>query len=209
MESVNESLAKAWEKFDHGDYTGAESLYLFCYEQISQTDTQSLTATLMGLVYVETFLKKYNEARKYGYLLLNEAKNNEEKHIAIHQLGMVERMAGNYSKAMELILQEKRLLFSYFPDDPQRMSANLYEQGYVALNTSNYAHAEKMMRMSLECGIRAADDMCIGCAYRGLGDIMRIVGQMASAKEYYAKAAKSFEKTGDLIAVQELAAAIQ
>ena len=209
MMNMNELLATAWEKFDRGDYMGTELLYLQCYDQIGTANTPSLATVLMGLVYVESFLKKYDEARKYGNILLGRAQSEEEKHIAIHQLGMIERMAGNYAKAMELFLQEERLLFRYFPDDPQRMSANLYEQGYVALNTSNYAHAEKMMRMSLECGIRAADDMCIGCAYRGLGDIMRVVGQMESAKEYYAKAAKSFEKTGDMIAVQELAAAIQ
>ena len=208
MENVNESLAIAWEKFDHGDYAGAESIYLQCYDQISKTNNQILAAALMGLVYVEAFLKKFDEARKYGCILLNEAQNEEEKHIAIHQLAMVERMAGKYIKAMELLVEEERLLFDYFPSDPQRMSANLYEQGYVALNTSDYAQAEKMMRMSLECGIHAADDMCIGCAYRGLGEIMCATGQIEAAKDYFDKAVNSFNKAGDLIAAEELSSAI-
>lgn len=42
------------------------------------------------------FLEKYDYARNYAGQLLKLASNNEELHVALHQSGMVERMAANY-----------------------------------------------------------------------------------------------------------------
>ena len=124
--------------------------------------------------------------------------------ITIHQLGMIERMAADYAKASALFIEEERLISTYFPGDPLRMSANLYERGYIALRTGCYDQAEKTMRRSLDCGILAIDDMCIGCAYRGLGEIMIATGQPDAAKDYFKKALDCFTKAGDLIAIEEI-----
>lgn len=204
MNGIRKSLAMAWALFDKGDYQGAESLYLKCYDAISKSDAENVNAVRMGLIYTECFLKKYEEARKFGNILLSEARNEEEKHIALHQLGMIERMAGNYKKANVLFTEEERLLFASFPNDYFRMSANLYEQGYIAFLMENHAQAEKIMLMSLDYAIKARDDMCMGCAYRGMGEIMKAVGKVKTAMDYFEKAIASFANTGDLIAVEEI-----
>ncbi len=209
MNDTEKALASAWDMFDHGDFHGAESLYLKCYERIKVSDTENVNHILMGLLYTEAFLEKFEEARKYGNILLHEARNEEERHIAIHQLGMIERMAGNYAKAMDLFTEEERLIAAVFPDDFMRMSANLYEQGYVALKTKRYAQAEKILFMSLECAVKAKDDMCMGCAFRGIGELMRAVGNEETAIDYFKKAMNSFAKAGDLIAIEEMESAIQ
>ena len=204
MNKIRKSLAMAWALFDKGDYQSAESLYLKCYDEISKSDAENFNTVLMGLMYTESFLKKYEEARKFGNLLLCEARNEEEKHIALHQLGMVERMAGNLSKANQLFVEEERLLFASFPNDYFRMSANLYEQGYIAFQMENYAQAENIMFMSLDYAIKARDDVCMGCAYRGMGEIMKAVGKVKTAMDYFEKAIVSFANAGDLIAVEEI-----
>ena len=64
----------------------------------------------MGLIYAESFLEHFTEARTYASQLISCAIDHEEKHIAIHQAGMIERMAGVYDKAMNLFLQEEALI---------------------------------------------------------------------------------------------------
>ncbi len=107
---MNEKLAKAWELFDAGNYTDAESLYRECLEQFPSTDHEAYWQALMGLIYVESFLKNFKEARSYVALLLSSTIDNEEKHIALHQAGMTERMAEDYEKAMDYILQEEAVI---------------------------------------------------------------------------------------------------
>ena len=209
MNDISNALSKAWEMFDRGDFQGAEDLYLTCYEQIRPSDHENINIALMGLLYAEAFLEKYEEARKYGNILLHEAQDEEEKHIAIHQIGMVERMAGNYERAMELFMEEAHLISFSFPDDTLRMSANFYEQGYIALKMKDYAQAEKLMLMSLECAIKAKDEMCMGCAFRGMGELMEAVGNRASAIGYFRKAIAAFTTAGDWVAVEEMKSAIQ
>ena len=64
----------------------------------------------MGLIYVESFLEHFTEARTYASQLIACAIDHEEKHIAIHQAGMIERMAGAYDKAMNLFYRKKHSL---------------------------------------------------------------------------------------------------
>ena len=59
------------------------------------------------------------------------APNDEELHIALHQAGMVERMAGNFEEAMRLFYQEEKVIQRAFPMDDLRITTNLYEQAYA------------------------------------------------------------------------------
>lgn len=124
---MTETLSRAWSLFDAGNYTDAETLYKECYAKIPSTDHDNYWQVLMGLIYVESFLEHFAEARTYASQLIACAIDHEEKHIAIHQAGMIERMAGAYDKAMNLFLQEEALIEKNFPDDALARSANLYE----------------------------------------------------------------------------------
>mgnify|MGYP001183423016 CR=1 FL=1 len=104
---MTETLSKAWSLFDAGNYTDAETIYKECYAKIPSTDHDNYWQVLMGLIYAESFLEHYTEARTYASQLIACAIDHEEKHIAIHQAGMIERMAGAYDKAMNLFLQEE------------------------------------------------------------------------------------------------------
>ena len=77
----------------------AETLYKECYAKIPSTDHDNYWQVLMGLIYAESFLEHFAEARTYASQLIACAIDHEEKHIAIHQAGMIERMAGAYDKA--------------------------------------------------------------------------------------------------------------
>lgn len=92
---MTETLSKAWSLFDAGNYTEAESLYKDCYAKTPSTDHDHYWQVLMGLIYVESFLEHFEEARTYISRLIASAIDPEEKHIAVHQAGMTERMAGD------------------------------------------------------------------------------------------------------------------
>jgi hypothetical protein len=51
------------------------------------------------------------------------------------------------------------------------LSANCYELGNEALFTGNLVLAEHLMNQSLLFALEAEDAVCIGCAYRGFGEI--------------------------------------
>lgn len=88
---MTETLSRAWSLFDAGNYTDAETLYKECYTKIPSTDHDNYWQVLMGLIYVESFQEHFAEARTYASQLISCAINHEEKHIAIHQAGMIER----------------------------------------------------------------------------------------------------------------------
>ena len=101
-------LYNAWQLFDSGAVDAAESVYLDCYRKVNSANHEVYTSVLLGLIYVESSLKKYDEAQKYAEILVRIANSDEERHVAIHQYGMVERIAGNYSNAKKLFQQESQ-----------------------------------------------------------------------------------------------------
>ena len=124
--------------------------------------------------------------------------------IAIHQLGMVERMANCYEEAYKLFQLEAKLLKDYKIESSLNWSANYYEKGYVELLMNNLELAEKLMNKSLHFAIQSEDNVCLGCAYRGFGEIYRAKGEEVLAKQSFQHAREAFEKANDKIAVQEI-----
>ena len=202
--SMTETLSKAWSLFDAGNYTDAETLYKECYAKIPSTDHDNYWQVLMGLIYAESFLEHFAEARTYASQLISCAIDHEEKHIEIHQAGMIERIAGAYDKAMNLFLQEEALIEKNFPDDALARSANLYEQGYVSMKLHDLPLAEKNMLSALDFAKKSNDLISIGCAYRGLGEILKASEKAEDAAVYFEKAITAFQKAGDTYGVEEV-----
>lgn len=200
---MQEKLEKAWRLFDSGAFDAAETVYLDCYRQTDSANREVYASILMGLIYVESFLEKFDEARKYAEVLVKMANSDTERHIAIHQYGMLERMAENYSEAKMLFQQEEELIRRVFADNDLVLSANLYEQAYIEMKTGNIALAEKIMQLSLNHAIKAEDGVCMGCAYRGMGEIMKR-SNIEQAKCWFYKAIEAFSEAGDLIAAEEV-----
>ena len=201
---MKERIAEAWGLFDIGDFATSEAIYLECLESVNEDDYDTYASILMGLIYTQSYQGKYEEARGLAGRLIKIAPNDEEKHIALHQAGMVERMAGQYEKALNLFCQEEEVIHMAFPEDDLRVAANLYEQSYVNMKRGSLNLAEQIMMSSLEHAQKAEDAMCIGCAYRGLGEIMKQSRRVVLARDYFESAIEAFEKAGDDIAVKEV-----
>lgn len=201
---MQEKIAEAWRLFDIGEFVASDEIYQRCLSEVNKDDYDTYSSVLMGLIYTQSFQEKYDEARNYAEQLIEIVPNEEELHIALHQAGMVERMAGQYEKAMELFCQEEAVIHRMFPDDDLRIATNLYEQAYVNMKMGYLDFAEQVMMQSLEHAKKAKDAMCIGCAYRGLGEIMNVSERTELARDFFESAMKAFKETGDDIAVKEV-----
>ena len=107
---MTETLSRAWSLFDAGNYTDAETLYKECYAKIPSTDHDNYWQVLMGLIYAESFQEHFAEARTYASQLISCAIDHEEKHIAIHQAGMIERMLVRMTRLWTYFYRKKQSL---------------------------------------------------------------------------------------------------
>lgn len=207
MTFLKEQINQAFELFDKGYLVEAEELYNECLSKISDTHSNEYTQVLHGLGYVKAALSKYDEARSHYKELINIALSNDEEMnhcVAVHQLGMVERMAERYDEELKFFQLEAELLKKYKIESPLNWSANLYEQGYINLKMENLELAEQLMAESLQFARQSEDDISLGCAYRGYGEIYQAKGDVLSAKESFQKAKEAFKRANDHIAVQEI-----
>ena len=140
----------------------------------------------------------------HGLGYVKASQQNMDHCIAIRQLGMVERMANCFYEAFSLFQLEAKLLIDYKIESPLNWSTIYYEQGYVALLMNNIVLAEQLLHQSLQLAIQSEDNVCLGCAYRGLGEVYRAKGEEVLAKKSFHQAMEAFEKVNDKIAVQEI-----
>jgi tetratricopeptide (TPR) repeat protein len=60
------------------------------------------------------------------------------------------------------------------------------------------------MNQSLQFALEAVDDVCIGCAYRGFGEIYNAKGEILLEKQSFQKAIEAFDRANDDLEVQEI-----
>ena len=64
--------------------------------------------------------------------------------------------------------------------------------------------AEKNMLSALDFAEKSNDPISIGCAYRGLGEILKASEKAEDAAVYFEKAIIAFQKAGDTYGVEEV-----
>lgn len=205
-ESIDDKLNGAFELFENNQLIEAEGIYQECLSLID-TRSNKYEAALHWLGYVKSELKKFDEARSIYDELRGIAKSNlnfQDELIAIHQLGMVERMAENYDKAQELFNEELELLRIRHPNWHIGFAANYYEQGYILLKKNKLFEAENLMNESLRYAELSNDQIALGCSQRGLGEINKAKGEIEKAKSYFEQSIVAFKEGEDLVGVTEV-----
>lgn len=194
---MDKVLEEAYQALFEGNFTRVAEL-----EKQLKTDSFE-RLNLQSYIAVEQ--KNFEIARQAITSYLGRAQDQEDKtheHIAYHQLGYIERSAGNLDLALQWIETEADFLEKYFRDDHYRQSVNLYEQGYLNLQLGNLELAEKLMRQALTYALESDDLINHGCAYRGMGEIFTAQGDKKNAKKSFQQALTLFEEAGDTVGVQ-------
>ncbi|ANC70594.1 tetratricopeptide repeat protein [Deinococcus radiodurans] len=194
-------LSAAWAAFEAHDYALAERQ---AQALLAHPATASGARFMLGYVYA--FMDRFDEARASFQALQQQAQKSGDhtaEHRALHQVGMVERMAGNWDAARRCFLEERELLAS-LPEDPLAASANAYEVATVALHFGDLAGARQEYEKSLVYAQQADDQVAIACAFRGLGDLAQQEKNLLEAQQHWLRARDIFAELEDSEAVNEL-----
>ncbi|PYE53368.1 tetratricopeptide repeat protein [Deinococcus yavapaiensis] len=191
-------LGDVWSAIDEGRYEDAEAL-LKRDDELSRAP-----AGQMALGYIFAFRGHFDEARHVYASLRETAREHPERmreYIAVHQLGVVERMAGRLDAALALFEEEYGLID---PDADHALAVNAYELGQVALLMGRLDDAERELTRCLTLARSGDDPVALGCAWRGLGDLAVIREDYGGASGAYAHAKEAFREADDHRALREL-----
>ncbi len=179
-------LAEAWRLIEAGRYREAEAL-------LAQ-DPSPEARFLLG--YALVFQGRYEEALSLYRALYRESGS----HWALHQVGMVLRMAGRLEEALAVFEEEARLL----PQDPLARSVNLYERGYTRLLLGEKGEALALLRAALAEAEASFDPTAQACAHRGLLEWHLRFGQEEGVRRHKEAAIRCFLKAGDPKGAEEV-----
>lgn len=198
-----QAMDEAFALMDAGAYEQADEQLLSLLREADENDPL-LTNVLLLMTYTKSALKKFQDARSCGRQLLNLWIETADAHIAMHQLAMVERLAGDYRAALDWLMQEKRVLDRDFPGDALRHGTNLYEWGYIAYLQKDWERSRALLEKCLELGRESGDAMLSGCTLRALGEWHKSQKNHALACEYWQQAIALFREAGDPMACREI-----
>jgi tetratricopeptide (TPR) repeat protein len=197
---ISQLLNEAYEAFDNDQLDEAERLYRKVIALIGAQDSDEYRNALHMLAFVKSHQGDFAEARQIYTSLRADAVNREDgpsEAIALHQLGMVERLAGEYGTAISLFEEEFALRSKCLPVDYAGLSANLYEQGYLAFLTGDLDRAYTLLLQALRYAEDDWDHMCAACASRGLGEVEAARRNLVKARRYFLMSTHDFRQAGD------------
>ncbi|MDL2344999.1 hypothetical protein QOL99_12680 [Deinococcus sp. MIMF12] len=182
-------LPELWAATDREDWEDARR------RLEADPDLLASRAGQMALGYVQAHAGDHAGAREvYGRLRQAHAGDPWE-HVAVYQLGMVERLAGEHRAALDLFAQE-RALIGALPEaeQPFKRAVNGYELvvGHLALGEVN--HARAALGEALADAHTADDPMTLGCLHRARGELAAQGGDGAGARAAYQESATFFRE---------------
>lgn len=198
-------VMKAYQLMDEGKSDEARLLLLDALADPA-ADASHRRAMLMALGYAASALYRYDEARVSCRELAEMADTVKDRHIALHQLGMVERLAGEYSQAMALFEQEHSMIS---PQDEMALSANAYERAWLSMKMNDLPAAETIAQKALRHAEATGDDMCVACAWRCIGEIAAARGCPEAAVSAWQRSRAAFLRAEDTIGADEVADMLQ
>lgn len=197
-------LEQGWQLFELDQFNEAEAKFQTVLKGSESTPEQRRQAQF-GLGYCAAFAGHFAQSRQMFQILRQDAAERQDQHAehrALHQLGMVERMAGNWMAAQQCF-HEEQFLLQTLGNDALAVSVNAYEQGFVALHLRQMGAALDWFTRCLDQAEQSGDFIAIGCAHRGLGDYWQHEDS-ETAWHHWETALTVFDEAGDLKAVQEM-----
>jgi tetratricopeptide (TPR) repeat protein len=191
-------IQAAWAAFEAENFAQAERDF-----RRARLESALATQARHGLVYVFARTGRFEEARAECHLLQLEAQSHNDKsseYVALHQLGMVERMAGEWQTALEIFKREQAVIAS-LENPPLAVSANAYEQGIICGKLERYPEAREWLALALEQAQLSGDPIAEACAYRGLGEV---AANAVMRKAMLLQSLAAFQRGGDTLGAAEI-----
>lgn len=193
------TFERAWANYEEG--RNHESSALFEAALKSVKAGRERDSLLSAYCYPLTAMKCYAKARRIYAGLFRKYRD----HKYLHQIGMVEREAGNYRKALEIYKVERRMIDK---SAALPLAANLYELGKNNELLGRKALSAKYAKACVLMSMRCRDFVMKGCAFRLAGDVEAHV-DLGAALLSYAKAEKHFKQARDKAGVRGIRALVK
>lgn len=202
--NYNEQIDAVFEQFENGESEAAIKALQEIGNTIQPGD-EDYSDYLLNAAYIYAADNHFDKAREVLTSLL-ESDDAEDKQMAYHQLGLVERMDAEFDQSIAYFKEEAALIDANFADDTIKKSVNLYELGYVQLLSNQYNDGKASLEQSLTLAEQSEDDLSIAISNRALGELYAAQEEMEQAKTYFTEAKRYFRKAGDEIGVAEIEA---
>ena len=196
--NLTDTLNLAWAAFEREEYVGSERTFRDLLAMPALTISERQQARF-GLGYALAFLQQFEEARNLFDPLRPEARAGGDpgaEHRALHQVGMVERLAGNWGAAQDCFERERDLI-AHLGNGDLAVAINAYELGLTSLKLGQTEQAKAWPDLSLNRAERTDDLIAVGCAHRGLGDWYERSGQQKETRACWRAARASFLAAGN------------
>lgn len=192
-------LQDIWTAIDEQRLEEAEQLLRKSPELLASRAGQ------MALGYIFAHSERPDEARQVFGNLRTQHEGEEWEHIAVHQLGRVERLAGQHEAALKYYAQERKLIRQFFgDDDPHKSAANAYESSVSLLALGRLEDTRQMLEEALTLAREADDPETVGRVQRGLGELCIHEGDPKTARLHFEEAIAAFTESEDEFAVEEV-----
>jgi len=198
-------ISDAWALFTQDRSLDAATAFRTLLEDERSPEDEREQAEF-GLGYALAFLGEFGEARQcFNHLRLQAAARGDlsAEHRALHQVGMVERMAQQWEAAHACFVEE-RLLIGHLGSPDLEVAVNAYEMGVVTLQQGQPAASRTWFERSLSHARQTTDLVAVGCAYRGLGDWERDQGHPREAVELWEASRQAFTQAGETKASEDV-----
>ena len=142
-------------------------------------------------------LAKFDKAEKLYEILLRQTTDKEKKAIIFHQLGKVNQLQGEYSKALESYEKSLEINQTALPVNHPVFATSYNNIGLVYQCMGKYSKALEYYEKSLEITKKTlpAYHPHLATSYSNLGSVYRNMGAYSKALEYYEKSVEIMIKT--------------
>lgn len=192
-------LQDVWLAIDERRYEQAETLLR------KDTDIFPTRAGQMALGYLLAHTGRFDDARQVFGNLREQHQDDEWEHIPVHQLGRVERLAGQHQQALDYF-QAERQLIERGDKDAHKLAVNNLETAHCQMKLGHFDDARANLKEAQRFARDNNDPETLGRVERGLADLCLLEGHPDAAKLHYERALVAFRESEDEFAVRELEA---
>lgn len=189
-------LQDVWLAIDERRYGQAEALLG------SNDELRPTRAGQMALGYIYAHTGRCGEARRVFGHLREQHRGDDWEHIAVHQLGRVERLAGEPEAALKFF-EEERALIRAQGEEAHKLAVNALETAQCFLKLGRLAEARGELDLSAQAARTHDDPETLGRAERALAELSVQEGHPQAARLHYERAIAAFRESDDEFAVRE------
>lgn len=195
MSEITEKMELAKQAMDNKEYENA----LQIFEELSghKLNKRQKFDSLLNKGILKMNLNRYEESKNDLQEALSVGEKNEDRYEqtqALHQLGIITKLLGDYQGATELLREELRRCSSLIPSYYSDLSYNFFEQGDVKMLSGEYDDAEMFFHHAYTFAGTEENFHGVALALQALGHLKLRLGDVEQARSYFQQSYDNFSK---------------